>query len=725
MSVFSVKDSLKKLHGCLNTVPIAQSEYCSAPTIKNEPLRGINHVLVTDTSQALQAVEALKLYNGIFGCDIETTPLSEWKHHPQAGLDPYLSKIRTIQFATESEAFVFDLAQVDIATLHELWSKPLVFHNAKFDVKFLLHSGIQPSKVGCTLLMDLILNGGGAGKKLSELSREYLGLEISKEEQTSDWSGELRAEQITYAAHDAVIVKKICDKLLEEISQRKMMPITQIFNRAILPTASMELAGIPFDWNQHQQLVEQWQREFTSLEDEIQNELRIENMNSSKEIQERFCEHFSKNSYEITKGKNGLPKLGKKELAKHKDDPLIDKYLQYTCLKTRLSTFGESLSALANPITKRIHPNFMHGRARTGRFASSKPNTQNFPNGTFKTCIKPSKERVFVVADYSQIELRLVAIVAKEENMLNAYRHGEDLHRLTASRILNIPPDKITKEQRTCAKAVNFGFIYGQRETGFMAVAKNDYGVEVSFEEAEAYRNAFFTSYPRIALWHDEVAQSIKKTGAIRTLNGWERRFHTETDKMIGEKEKALERKHSQIGSLEKRLQKEKELKETYQNRLQNAPYNQRNLSLLNKKEELVAELETRLKNLHFERNDLVRRIKLAKLEKNVVYVPRMLDEYRNILFSAYNLPIQGLGCELMAVALSKTYKALSDTSAKIINCVHDEIIVECLKEDAEGVCEKLNNSMLSAFIEMFPLFQDTARGLVDIKIAHSWGEAK
>ena len=172
------------------------------------------------------------------------------------------------------------------------------------------------------------------------------------------------------------------------------MPITQIFNRAILPTASMELAGIPFDWNQHQQLVEEWQREFSSLEDQIQNELSIENMNSSKEIQERFCEHFSKNSYEITKGKNGLPKLGKKELAKHKDDPLIDKYLQYTCLKTRLSTFGESLSALANPITKRIHPNFMHGRARTGRFASSKPNTQNFPNGTFKTCIKPSKEKV-------------------------------------------------------------------------------------------------------------------------------------------------------------------------------------------------------------------------------------------------------------------------------------------------------------------------------------------
>lgn len=270
---------------------------------------------------------------------------------------------------------------------------------------------------------------------------------------------------------------------------------------------------------------------------------------------------------------------------------------------------------------------------------------------------------------------------------------------------MNTAPDEITKEQRTCAKAVNFGFIYGQREGGFIAVAKKNYGIEVSFDEAKAYRNAFFTSYPRIALWHEEVALSIKKTGAIRTINGWERRFHTETNKMICEKEKSLERKQSQIDSLEKRLLKEKELRATYQYRLQSAPHLQRSHSLLKKKEELVVELEARLKKLQYERNELVRRVKLAKSEENVVYVPRMLDEYRNILFSAYNLPIQGLGCELMAVALSKTYKILSNSSEKIINCVHDEIIIECLKENAEGVCKKLNDSMLSAFIEMFPLF--------------------
>ena len=725
MSIFSVKRSLEKLTSAAHCSQVKLAEAPSTPVIKSCSKLNVHLYAVTDGEKAVFAVDTLKKYSGILGCDIETTPLDEWKQHPQAGLDPYLSKIRTIQFATEDSVFVFDLVHVDIHILRELWQKPLVFHNAKFDVKFLLHAGFKPTKVGCTLLMDLILNGGGSGKKLSDLSKELLEIEISKEEQTSDWSGELSASQISYAALDAVIVKRICDKLLCVLKKRNMNSIALIFNRAILATASMELAGIPFDWDKHHQIVKEWQQEFSDLERAIQRDLSVENMNSSKELQQKFHEHFIKNSYEVVNGKNGLPKLGKKELAKYKSDPLISRYLQYACLKTRLSTFGDSLAALANPITRRIHPNFMHGRARTGRFATSKPNTQNFPNGTFKTIIKPCSGRVFVVADYSQIELRLIAIVAGEENMLRAYRSGEDLHRLTASRILNIPPEEITKTQRTCAKAVNFGFIYGQKEGGFISVAKNEYGLEISFNEAKAYRNAFFTSYPKIASWHQEIANSIRNTGAIRTLNGWERRFFLETDKMVLQKEIILERKQKQIKNLTPRLTKEEKLRKGYQDRLQQNPNHPRTQVLFEKKDALVNELKSRLENLCQERHQLERRIKLAKSEQNVVHIPKMLDEYRNILFSAYNLPIQGLGCELMAVALTKTFDTLDDTSAKIVNCVHDEIIVECAQEEAESICKKLKGSMFNAFVEMFSSHRDTTKGLIDIKIAQNWGEAK
>lgn len=200
-----------------------------------------------------------------------------------------------------------------------------------------------------------------------------------------------------------------------------------------------------------------------------------------------------------------------------------------------------------------------------------------------------------MVADYSQIELRLIAIVAGEDNMLSAYRNGDDLHRLTASRILSISPDEVTKIQRTCAKAVNFGFIYGQKEAGFIAVAKNDYSLEISYGEAQAYCNAFFAIYPKIALWHQEVANSIRKTEAIRTLNGWERRFTSETDKMVHEKEKTLERKHNQIASLDARLSKEEQLQRGYQKRLQEQPTHSRTQDLLEKKNALVDELRLRL----------------------------------------------------------------------------------------------------------------------------------
>ena len=139
----------------------------------------------------------------------------------------------------------------------------------------------------------------------------------------------------------------------------------------------------------------------------------------------------------------------------------------------------------------------------------------------------------------------------------------------------------------------------------------------------------------------------------------------------------------------------------------------------------LANEIPASLDKLRQESRQLERRIKLAKSEQNVVHIPKMLDEYKNILFSAYNLPIQGLGCELMAVALIKAYNSLEGTAAQIINCVHDEIIVECGQEEAKNISQKLNTAMFDAFVDMFPSHEDTAKGLVDIKIARNWGEAK
>lgn len=739
VTIFSTRPALEKLSIELGRCPcpvrkdvqekkeatVVSLENRDSPSDLLEKLK-VQHELVTSVNGAKSALKYLEGYSGILGCDVETMPLAEWRDHQGAGLDPHLSKMRTVQFGTDSRAFVFDLKRVSLDCLHPLWSKPLVFHNATFDVKFLLKEGISPLRVGCTQSMDLILRGGGAWKKLSDLCEEKLDLKIQKELQRSDWSqSTLSSEQVMYAALDAVLVKLLCMQQIEELRQRDMLPIASIIQRAIPAVASMELAGIPFDWESHLHLVSSWNSEEENLSRFLQEKLGIDDLSNMKEIQQWFAVYFREKKYEMTYGKIGLPKLGKAELARYKDDPVVGIYLKYACLKTRLSTFGDTLRKKANPVTDRVHPMFLHGRASTGRFATSGPNTQNFPRGAFRKLIKPSASRIFVVADYSQIELRLVAIVAKEEKMLETYRKGLDLHRLTASNILNIPVEQVSKEQRACAKAVNFGFIYGQREKGFMRVAKNDYELNISFSDARKYRETFFQTYPAITSWHVSIGKQLQNEGRIRTLNGWERNFWKEANRLIVQNEKKVKQKQERILNLVSKINTEQEILTRHKIRLKNDPENLRIKCLMEKKELGICELKRKMKSLEYEVRGVEVRTAAAKKEKNILLVPRILQEKAGFLFAAYNLPIQGLGCELMSVSLSKAYSSLFDSSAAIVNCVHDELVVECALDEVDWVRSQVSKAMEEAFKEMFPEHRDTIQGLVEVSIGQNWGDAK
>ncbi len=446
-----------------------------------------------------------------------------------------------------------------------------------------------------------------------------LHIELPKELQTSDWSkNTLSSEQIAYAALDAAVVKILSEDLLSELGKRDMLPITAIIQKAIPAVAAMELAGIPFDWECHQALVDEWKQEAKALAHSIQSNLNINDLSSTKKIQQQFGNYFEKRDFTVAKDKSGRPKLGKQELAQFKEDPLVANYLDYTCLKTRLSTFGDTLHARANPVTGRIHPTFLHGRASTGRFATTNPNTQNFPRGSFKHLIKPVEGHVFVVADYSQIELRLIAIVAEEENMLTAYRLGKYLHRMTASKILYIPPSEVTPKQRTCAKAVNFGFIYGQREGGFIRVAKNDYGLEIDYNETKKYRSAFFHDYPAIASWHQKIAHQIQATGKTRTMNGWERDFNKEVKKMINKKEESFQKKTIKWDIQKAKIQSEEKILEGHRKRAKLQPTRLPLQERLKKKEICIDELKNKHRLLERECSLLNTRILQAKnQEKN------------------------------------------------------------------------------------------------------------
>ncbi len=178
----------------------------------------------------------------------------------------------------------------------------------------------------------------------------------------------------------------------------------------------------------------------------------------------------------------------------------------------------------------RVYPEFKQIGAITGRMASLNPNVQNIPRH-LRRIFKAEKGNLFVIADFSQIELRIASEYVKEERMIRAFKEGKDLHRYTASLFLGKPEEEITKEERQLAKAVNFGLIYGISAKGLVEYAKT-YGIDLSLETAQSIRSAFFEYYKGFKEWHERVKRELKEKKESRgyTLLGREYTAHTFPD---------------------------------------------------------------------------------------------------------------------------------------------------------------------------------------------------
>ncbi len=187
-----------------------------------------------------------------------------------------------------------------------------------------------------------------------------------------------------------------------------------------------------------------------------------------------------------------------------------------------------------------------------------------------------------------------------------------------------------------------------------------------------------------------------------------------------------MQRKTAQRDRQKEKIQSEEQILERHCERVAKDPGNLRTKELFHKKEACITELKEKYRAIVQGCYILNARVTNAKKERNILMVPRILEEKCNILFAAYNLPIQGLGCELMAVALAKVHRrGLVRTSANIINCIHDEIVIECNTKEANHVSAALTHAMEGAFSEMFPKYIDTVSGLIETKTANNWGDAK
>ncbi len=492
---------------------------------------GIRVEYVTDAVIAEKIIFGLSDKTGPFGLDTETAPIEEYRNHPRAGLDPNLSKIRLVQIYPGGDSvFVFDMYRINMRLIDQIWNFPLIAHNAVFDLKHLFLAGANPEKVGCTMLMENALSNNL--RSLKGLAKKYLDLDLPKETALSDWNRrELTENQISYAALDAVIVHKLYHILKTKLKDRNQGGCYILMRDSQRAIAKMELNGVHFDFESHERIITDWEKDHKRSETELFRLLgHGVNPESGKQLSD-----WLKNNLDSETIRNwpvsdtGRLRTDHWTLSRNSDQPFVKSLLDYKESGKLLSTYGRNFAEHRNPVTNRIHASFRLGGTISGRLSCNNPNIQNPPRDRlFRSLFSAPPGRVIVVADYGQIELRVAALISGDREMLEAYKNGLDLHRITASAVAGVPLDKVTKEQRQAAKAINFGLLFGQGPTGLSLYAKSTYNVDMTVEEARNAKQSFFDKYRGLQQWQRDTSRSAEKTMRVRTPGGRVRDFNKE-----------------------------------------------------------------------------------------------------------------------------------------------------------------------------------------------------
>lgn len=450
------------------------------------------------------------------------------------GLDPHRHPIRLVQLAAEGmPVLVVNLRAYlpeGLPQLHEILATKAVkvFQNAKFDLQFLLPLGIYPKPVFDTMLAGRLLYMPGKPRRvnLRALAAEYLGEDLDKGLQTSDWDGPLTESQIEYAARDAHILLRLRQRMIPQMVAAGLVKVAEIEFACVRAMAQLEYHGIALD-------VPRWQALTAQVEAEREAAVEMLSPYTGKPLaqttlwgkDEIYGFNLDSNAYVMELlSKNGIqvPSTSKGELYPYRDHPLVKGLLRYRKAAKALSAVLLPMPGMVHPVTGRLHPHYEQIGAYSGRMSCYNPNIQQIPRGReFRACFVAPQGRCLVIADYAQIELRVTAQMTQDERMLAAYRKGEDLHCLTASLLLDKPTDAVTKQDRQAAKAVNFGLIYGMGANGLQGYAQQSYGVEMSHAQAELFRERFFRAYREVARWHRSLKEKPPQEG--RTLTG--RRF--------------------------------------------------------------------------------------------------------------------------------------------------------------------------------------------------------
>jgi DNA polymerase-1 len=502
----------------------------TAPT-KTEPIARHYDTLFDERQMA----KWLKLLDSgaLVAFDTETT-----------GLDPMTAQLVGISFCAEpGRAAYLPLAhdyagaprQLGVARALDLlrpWledaAKPKLGQNLKYDQHVLANYGVRLRGVAHDTLLESYVVESHLRHDLGTLAERHLHLEtISYDDVTGKGAQRIGFEQVSverateYSAEDADVTLRVHQCLYPQVQAEA--GLEYVYRQIELPAREvlfrMERTGVLID----AALLEAQSRELGQKMMELEHKAYSEagqpfNLNSPKQIGEIFFQRLQLPV--LKKTPSGAPSTDEEVLERLAADyPLPKTLLDYRALTKLKSTYTDKLPRMVNPATGRVHTNYAQATAVTGRLASTDPNLQNIPVRTpegrrIREAFIAPPGCVIVSADYSQIELRIMAHISRDENLLRAFAAGEDVHRATAAEIFNRELHEVTPEERRYAKVINFGLIYGMSAFGVAQAL----GLERA--TAQAYIDSYFTRYPGVARYMQQTREQARERGYVETVFG-------------------------------------------------------------------------------------------------------------------------------------------------------------------------------------------------------------
>ncbi|MCL2873672.1 MAG: DNA polymerase I [Defluviitaleaceae bacterium] len=440
-------------------------------------------------------------------------------------------KVLGISFSTSEEDGTFIKASDSLTVeslieicrpLFESSVKKLTL-NSKAEMIFALKNEVKLSNIEFdAILAAYILNSSGSSYNYDDIALDFLGRMYPSLDELAG-KGKLRTEfegeaLLTYASRQANTVFAAYPVMIEKLKENDQ---ANVYYDIELPLAKvladMEICGIKADKARLTLFGQQLDEVLTRLTDEIHN-LAGENFNINSPSQLGVILFEKLGLKGSKKTKQGYSTAAEVLEGLVNDHEIIQKILTYRTNAKLKSTYVDGLTAVMDEKTGKIYSTFNQTVTSTGRISSTEPNLQNIPirlpigRELRKAFIPTDESFVFIDGDYSQIELRVLAHMSGDETLIDAFNNGQDIHKLTASQVFHVPLDDVTDSQRSAAKAVNFGIVYG---IGAFSLSK-DIGVTV--KEAEMYIIGYFRKYPNVKKYMDEMVASAKQTGYAATI---------------------------------------------------------------------------------------------------------------------------------------------------------------------------------------------------------------